>query len=248
MPNFLANRAFVNTAEMLNFTVDDTDEDMLGPFILPTNNDDYKIVVWRRYSTKNIDNLTSYPANGPGRWIVLAGSTSNTDGNNNNVTEMIQFATLAALKAYTTPSTEVLYCLSETGKPPVFFVWNATSTQAIDEPIIVKLNTITTGRMTIESASVIVSNIRPTGTPPLPGINYLWKENDIVNTYDSLIEYTSTATEWTIKSGRVRKDYNTPDSINISPNFEGEFFIDTTASVLYVGLNGGWTIINGAGS
>lgn len=71
MPNYLANRAFANITDMTSFLLDDTDEDMLGPFILPTNANDYRLVVWRRYSTKAVDNETVYPANGPGRWVIL---------------------------------------------------------------------------------------------------------------------------------------------------------------------------------
>lgn len=249
MPNYLANRAFVNTAEMLNFIVDDTDEDMLGPFILPTDNDDYKIVVWRRYSTKNIDNLISFPANGPGRWIVLAGSAS-SNSNNSNVTEMIQFASLAAFKAYATPSQEVLYCLSESGKAPLFFVWNPSSTQSISEPIVVKLDTITTGRMVVESASTIISSIQPTGVPPITGITYLWQENNAINTYDSVVTYTANTTEWVVISNRTKTGLTSPDLIvpPVVPTFDGDMFVNTVGSVVYIGLNGGWTIIAGVAS
>jgi len=71
MPNYLANRAFISIEEMTSFVVDNTDEDLLGPFIVAINQNDYKLVVWRKNSTKTIDNINVFSAV-LGRWIALA--------------------------------------------------------------------------------------------------------------------------------------------------------------------------------
>ena len=88
MPNYLANRFFNSLSEMSAFAVDSTDEDGLGPFIVPINSSDFMIVVWRRYSDKVIDNINTFAANGIGRWIALGSSgTSSISWNSSDFSQ-----------------------------------------------------------------------------------------------------------------------------------------------------------------
>ncbi len=106
MPNYLANRAFANVAEMKAFLLDDTDEDLLGPFIIPVDTNDFKLVVWRRYSTRTADDVSTFTANGPGRWIVLqsGGGGGNTPDAIDGSTYWNRLGTFASIEEFTTNS------------------------------------------------------------------------------------------------------------------------------------------------
>ena len=71
MPNYLANRAFNNVADMQLFLLDDTDQDMIGPFYVASDSSEGFLVIWRKFSTKAVDNQSCWFANGPGRWIKI---------------------------------------------------------------------------------------------------------------------------------------------------------------------------------
>lgn len=73
MPDLVANSTFKSVQEMQSLTPDSTDEDGLGPFILILGEDKAVVVVWRKNSTKEIDNETVWAAS-LGRWESISGS------------------------------------------------------------------------------------------------------------------------------------------------------------------------------
>ena len=75
MPNYKSKMlTFLSIGEMTGLLLDNTDEDGIL-FAVATDATNFKIVMWRKSSTATVDNETVYPANGPGRWHVLATGT-----------------------------------------------------------------------------------------------------------------------------------------------------------------------------
>ena len=75
MPNYKSKMlTFLSIGEMTGLLLDNTDEDGIL-FAVATDATNFKIVMWRKTSTATVDNETVYPANGPGRWHVLATGT-----------------------------------------------------------------------------------------------------------------------------------------------------------------------------
>lgn len=71
MPNYKSSFLwFPNVAAMTSFLVDNTDEDGLM-FAVGIDNTQWRLAVWRKYSTTTVDNINVFPANGIGRWIML---------------------------------------------------------------------------------------------------------------------------------------------------------------------------------
>lgn len=73
MTDLVANSTFESVQEMQSLTLDSTDEDGLGPFILILGEDEAVVVVWRKNSTKTIDNETVWAAS-LGRWESISGA------------------------------------------------------------------------------------------------------------------------------------------------------------------------------
>lgn len=76
MPNYKSKMlTFLSIGEMTGLLLDNTDEDGIL-FAVATDSTNFKIVMWRKSSTATVDNDKVYPANGLGRWHVLATGTS----------------------------------------------------------------------------------------------------------------------------------------------------------------------------
>ncbi len=73
MTDLAANSTFQTVQAMQSLTLNSTDEDGLGPFILILGEDKAVAVVWRKNSTKTIDNQTVWAAS-MGRWESISGS------------------------------------------------------------------------------------------------------------------------------------------------------------------------------
>lgn len=241
MPNYLANRCFNSTSEMSAFAVDSTDEDGLGPFVVPIDPTSYKVFTWRKNSTATIDSETIYAANGPGRWIAL--SLDPVDA------PIVQFVDINALKAYTTPSQGYLYSIDST--PPSLYSWDVDSTATESGTDIVKLTALATGRM-YKMYPVSGGSLTTVSSDPLPvevqatGSTYVWTENGAVNSYDSVITYYSNGTAWIEVNPRIRVYAGTPDSLTKTPNSAREQWIDTTTGTVYTAFSGGWVVSGGA--
>lgn len=72
MPNYKSdNLTFLTVAEMTSMLVDNTDQEGLL-FAVKTGATTFKMVMWIKDSVATVDNESVYPANGLGRWHVLA--------------------------------------------------------------------------------------------------------------------------------------------------------------------------------
>ena len=85
MTFYKADAAFESIAEMQSLELNDTDEDCLGVFIVPTDDNEFILVVWRKNSDLPVDDKTVW-AGTQGRWIKVDTYNPNTDGGGNSGT------------------------------------------------------------------------------------------------------------------------------------------------------------------
>ncbi|MFM6196388.1 MAG: hypothetical protein ACKPEN_17830 [Planktothrix sp.] len=182
-----------------------------------------KFLLLQKTSTATADNSTVWAATPSGRWHLVGGNNS-----------VIELANLAALKALTTASQDRFYILNTT--PPVIYNWDAQSTATADDNLIVKLTSVTTGRMYKiypSGASTIVSASAPT-TVLASGTIYVWTENtsgtkpaDADGNYpNSTITYVSNGTIWkTINACKIHY-LGSPTSAGKLPNDIQEEWVD----------------------
>ena len=186
-----------------------------------------KFLLLQKTSTATVDNSTVWAATPSGRWHLAGGNNS-----------VIELANLAALKALTTASQDRFYILNTT--PPVIYNWDAQSTATADDNLIVKLTSVTTGRMYKiypSGASTIVSASAPT-TVLASGTIYVWAENsstsypsDVDGRYpDSRISYVSDGTAWLVTGANMIIYSGSPISLEKPPNDIQEIWLDTSSS------------------
>ena len=186
-----------------------------------------KFLLLQKTSTATADNSTVWAATPSGRWHLVGGNNS-----------VIELANLAALKALTTASQDRFYILNTT--PPVIYNWDAQSTATPDDDLIVKLTSVTTGRMYKiypSGASTIVSASAPT-TVLASGTIYVWAENsstsypsDVDGRYpDSRISYVSDGTAWLVTGANMIIYSGSPISLEKPPNDIQEIWLDTSSS------------------
>ena len=186
-----------------------------------------KFLLLQKTSTATADNSTVWAATPSGRWHLVGGNNS-----------VIELANLAALKALTTASQDRFYILNTT--PPVIYNWDAQSTATADDNLIVKLTSVTTGRMYKiypSGASTIVSASAPT-TVLASGTIYVWTENtsgtkpaDADGRYpDSRISYVSNGTAWLVTGANMIIYSGSPISLEKPPNDIQEIWLDTSSS------------------
>lgn len=185
-----------------------------------------KFLLLQKTSTATADNSTVWAATPSGRWHLVGGNNS-----------VIELANLAALKALTTASQDRFYILNTT--PPVIYNWDAQSTATADDNLIVKLTSVTTGRMYKiypSGASTIVSASAPT-TVLASGTIYVWTENtsgtkpaDADGNYpNSTITYVSNGTIWkTINACKIHY-LGSPTSVGKLPNDIQEEWVDLSS-------------------
>lgn len=189
-----------------------------------------------KLSTVAADSVNVWNATPVGRWHLIGGK-----GIVEPQTEYIAvLSDLAALKALTTANQDRFYILNST--PPIIYNWDAQSTATEDDDLIVKLTTVTTGRMykiypSNNSSPTIISDVAPTTVLP-EGTVYVWTENDTI-TYpadiegrypDSRISYVSNGTIWLVISANTIVYSGDPISLGKTPNDIQETWLDTSVA------------------
>jgi len=192
-----------------------------------------------KLSTATVNNVSVWNATPVGRWHLIGGK-----GIVEPQTEYIAvLSDLAALKALTTANQNRFYVLNST--PPIIYNWDAQSTATEDNDLIVKLTTVTTGRMykiypvsvPPSGSTTVVSTTAPT-TVLAEGTVYIWTEND-TTTYpadaegrypNSTITYVSNGTIWLVISANIIVYSGDPITIGKPPNDIQETWLDTSVS------------------
>lgn len=184
-----------------------------------------------KLSTATVNNVSVWNATPVGRWHLIGGK---------GIVEphIAVLSDLAALKALTTANQDRFYVLNST--PPIIYNWDGQSTATADDNLIVKLSSVTTGRMYKiypSGASTIVSASAPT-TVLASGTIYVWAENsstsypsDADGRYpDSRISYVSNGTAWLVTGANMIIYSGSPISLEKPPNDIQEIWLDTSSS------------------
>lgn len=183
-----------------------------------------------KLSTATVNNVSVWNATPVGRWHLIGGK---------GIVEphIAVLSDLAALKALTTANQDRFYVLNST--PPIIYNWDGQSTATADDNLIVKLSSVTTGRMYKiypSGASTIVSASAPT-TVLASGTIYVWMEDtsgtkpaDADGNYpNSTITYVSNGTIWkTINACKIHY-LGSPTSAGKLPNDIQEEWVDLSS-------------------